>query len=118
MLVTTLTQRIAEDLADYLAELGLKVRYLHSEMRTLRARSRSCVILRLGVHDVVVGIDLLREGLDLPEVSLVAILVPTRRVSCCSDTALVQTIGQSHPHVNGQADHVRGQYHGLDAAGH
>ncbi len=72
-LVTTLTKRMAEDLADYLTELGIKVHYLHSEIETLE-RVEILRDLRLGVYDVVVGINLLREGLDLPEVSLVAIL--------------------------------------------
>jgi excinuclease ABC subunit B len=108
-LVTTLTKRMAEDLADYLAELGMKVHYLHSEIQTLE-RVEILRDLRLGVYDVVVGINLLREGLDLPEVSLVAILDADKEGFLRSDTALIQTIGRAARHVEGQvimyADHV------------
>jgi excinuclease ABC subunit B len=100
-LVTTLTKRMAEDLADYLAELGIKVHYLHSEIQTLE-RVEILRDLRLGVYDVVVGINLLREGLDLPEVSLVAILDADKEGFLRSDTALVQTIGRAARHINGQ----------------
>jgi excinuclease ABC subunit B len=100
-LVTTLTKRMAEDLADYLAELGIKVHYLHSEIQTLE-RVEILRDLRLGVFDVVVGINLLREGLDLPEVSLVAILDADKEGFLRSDTALIQTIGRAARHVNGQ----------------
>jgi excinuclease ABC subunit B len=100
-LVTTLTKRMAEDLADYLAELGTKVHYLHSEIDTLE-RVEILRDLRLGVYDVVVGINLLREGLDLPEVSLVAILDADKEGFLRSDTALVQTIGRAARHVDGQ----------------
>jgi excinuclease ABC subunit B len=100
-LVTTLTKRMAEDLADYLAELGTKVHYLHSEIDTLE-RVEILRDLRLGVFDVVVGINLLREGLDLPEVSLVAILDADKEGFLRSDTALIQTIGRAARHVNGQ----------------
>jgi excinuclease ABC subunit B len=100
-LVTTLTKRMAEDLADYLAELDLKVHYLHSEIQTLE-RVEILRDLRVGVYDVVVGINLLREGLDLPEVSLVAILDADKEGFLRSDTALVQTIGRAARHVNGQ----------------
>jgi excinuclease ABC subunit B len=100
-LVTTLTKRMAEDLADYLAELGTKVHYLHSEIHTLE-RVEILRDLRLGVYDVVVGINLLREGLDLPEVSLVAILDADKEGFLRSDTALIQTIGRAARHVNGQ----------------
>jgi excinuclease ABC subunit B len=100
-LVTTLTKRMAEDLADYLAELGTKVHYLHSEVQTLE-RVEILRDLRLGVYDVVVGINLLREGLDLPEVSLVAILDADKEGFLRSDTALIQTIGRAARHVNGQ----------------
>ena len=100
-LVTTLTKRMAEDLADYLAELGTKVHYLHSEIQTLE-RVEILRDLRMGVYDVVVGINLLREGLDLPEVSLVAILDADKEGFLRSDTALVQTIGRAARHVNGQ----------------
>ena len=100
-LVTTLTKRMAEDLADYLAELGTKVHYLHSEIDTLE-RVEILRDLRLGIYDVVVGINLLREGLDLPEVSLVAILDADKEGFLRSDTALIQTIGRAARHVNGQ----------------
>jgi len=100
-LVTTLTKRMAEDLADYLAELGTKVHYLHSEVQTLE-RVEILRDLRLGVYDVVVGINLLREGLDLPEVSLVAILDADKEGFLRSDTALIQTIGRAARHVHGQ----------------
>ncbi len=100
-LVTTLTKRMAEDLADYLADLGTKVHYLHSEVQTLE-RVEILRDLRLGVYDVVVGINLLREGLDLPEVSLVAILDADKEGFLRSDTALIQTIGRAARHVDGQ----------------
>jgi excinuclease ABC subunit B len=100
-LVTTLTKRMAEDLADYLAELGIQVHHLHSEIQTLE-RVEILRDLRLGVYDVVVGINLLREGLDLPEVSLVVILDADKEGFLRSDTALVQTIGRAARHVNGQ----------------
>ena len=102
VLVTTLTKRMAEDLADYLKELGIKVHYLHSEVQTLD-RVEILRDLRLGAYDVVVGINLLREGLDLPEVSLVAILDADKEGFLRSDTALVQTVGRAARHVNGTA---------------
>ncbi|MBI3763477.1 MAG: excinuclease ABC subunit UvrB [Chloroflexi bacterium] len=101
VLVTTLTKRMAEDLSDYLMELGVKVHYLHSEVETLE-RVEILRDLRLGVFDVVVGINLLREGLDLPEVSLVAILDADKEGFLRSDTSLIQTIGRAARHVNGQ----------------
>ncbi|MGQ9832676.1 MAG: excinuclease ABC subunit UvrB [Candidatus Villigracilaceae bacterium] len=101
VLVTTLTKRMAEDLAQYLEELGIKVHYLHSEVETLE-RVSILRDLRLGVYDVVVGINLLREGLDLPEVSLVAILDADKEGFLRSDTALIQTIGRAARHVNGR----------------
>jgi excinuclease ABC subunit B len=101
ILVTTLTKRMAEDLSDYLMELGLKVHYLHSEIDTLE-RVGILRDLRLGVFDVVVGINLLREGLDLPEVSLVAILDADKQGFLRSGTALIQTIGRAARHVHGQ----------------
>lgn len=101
VLVTTLTKRMAEDLADYLHELGLKAHYLHSEVQTLE-RVEILRDLRLGVYDIVVGINLLREGLDLPEVSLVAILDADKEGFLRSETALIQTIGRAARHVNGQ----------------
>jgi excinuclease ABC subunit B len=100
-LVTTLTKRMAEKLSDYLMELGIKVHYLHSEIDTLE-RVGILRDLRLGVFDVVVGINLLREGLDLPEVSLVAILDADKEGFLRSETALIQTIGRAARHVNGK----------------
>jgi excinuclease ABC subunit B len=100
-LVTTLTKRMAEDLSDYLQEIGVKVHYLHSEIDTLE-RVSILRDLRLGVYDVVVGINLLREGLDLPEVSLVAILDADKEGFLRSDTALIQTIGRAARHVAGR----------------
>ena len=100
-LVTTLTKRMAEDLADYLAEIGIKVHYLHSEIQTLE-RVEILRDLRLGVYDVVVGINLLREGLDLPEVSLVAILDADKEGFLRSESALIQTVGRAARHVSGQ----------------
>ncbi len=101
VLVTTLTKRMAEDLADYLMEMGIKVHYLHSEVDTLE-RVGILRDLRLGVFDVVVGINLLREGLDLPEVSLVAILDADKEGFLRSETALIQTIGRAARHVHGR----------------
>ncbi len=101
VLVTTLTKRMAEDLADYLMELGIKVHYLHSEVETFE-RVGILRDLRKGVFDVVVGINLLREGLDLPEVSLVAILDADKEGFLRSGTALIQTIGRAARHVNGK----------------
>ncbi len=100
-LVTTLTKRMAEKLADYLMEMGVKVHYLHSEIDTLE-RIGILRDLRLGVFDVVVGINLLREGLDLPEVSLVAILDADKQGFLRSETALIQTIGRAARHVRGR----------------
>ena len=100
ILVTTLTKRMAEKLADYLMEMGIKVHYLHSEVDTLE-RIGILRDLRLGVFDVVVGINLLREGLDLPEVSLVAILDADKEGFLRSETALIQTIGRAARHLNG-----------------
>ena len=100
-LITTLTKRMAEEFADYLKEAGIKTHYLHSEVDTLE-RSEILRDLRLGVYDVVVGINLLREGLDLPEVSLVAILDADKEGYLRSWTALIQTIGRAARHVNGR----------------
>ena len=102
VLVTTLTKRMAEDLSDYLRELGIKVHYLHSEVQTIE-RVEILRDLRMGVYDVVVGINLLREGLDLPEVSLVAILDADKEGFLRSETALIQTIGRAARHVHGTA---------------
>jgi excinuclease ABC subunit B len=101
VLVTTLTKKMAEDLTDYLLELGLKVRYLHSEVDTIE-RIEILRDLRLGEFDVLVGINLLREGLDLPEVSLVAILDADKEGFLRSETSLVQTIGRAARNVDGQ----------------
>ena len=101
VLVTTLTKRMAEDLSDYLREMGIKVHYLHSEIATLE-RVEILRDLRRGEYDVVVGINLLREGLDLPEVSLVAILDADKEGFLRSSTSLIQTIGRAARHVNGQ----------------
>ena len=100
-LVTTLTKRMAEELADYLIEMGVKTHYLHSEIDTLE-RSEILRDLRLGVYDVVVGINLLREGLDLPEVSLVAILDADKEGYLRSTTALIQTTGRASRHIDGR----------------
>lgn len=111
VLVTTLTKRMSEDLAEHLQELGMKVAYLHSEVDTLE-RSDILRDLRLGVYDILVGINLLREGLDLPEVSLVAILDADKEGFLRSEQALVQTIGRAARHVEGRvimyADNITG----------
>ncbi|UVS80312.1 excinuclease ABC subunit UvrB [Actinokineospora sp. UTMC 2448] len=101
VLVTTLTKKMAEDLTDYLLELGIRVRYLHSEVDTLR-RVELLRQLRLGDYDVLVGINLLREGLDLPEVSLVAILDADKEGFLRSGTSLIQTIGRAARNVSGE----------------
>jgi excinuclease ABC subunit B len=101
VLVTTLTKKMSEDLTDYLLELGIRVRYLHSEVDTLR-RVELLRELRLGEFDVLVGINLLREGLDLPEVSLVAILDADKEGFLRSGTSLIQTIGRAARNVNGE----------------
>ncbi len=101
VLVTTLTKRMAEDLSTYLEESGIKVHYLHSEIDTLE-RVSILRDLRMGVFDVIVGINLLREGLDLPEVSLVAILDADKAGFLRSDTALIQTIGRAARHLRGK----------------
>jgi excinuclease ABC subunit B len=102
VLVTTLTKRMAEDLTDYLAEHGVKVRYLHSDIETVE-RVEIIRDLRLGEFDVVVGINLLREGLDIPEVSLVAILDADKEGFLRSGRSLIQTIGRAARHINGMA---------------
>ncbi len=101
VLVTTLTKRMAEDLTDYLLEHGVKVQYLHSDVDTLR-RVELLRELRMGVFDVLIGINLLREGLDLPEVSLVAILDADKEGFLRSETSLIQTIGRAARNVSGQ----------------
>ncbi len=102
VLVTTLTKRMAEDLTDYLSDNGVRVRYLHSDIDTVE-RVEILRDLRLGTFDVLVGINLLREGLDLPEVSLVAILDADKEGFLRSDRSLIQTIGRAARHLNGQA---------------
>ncbi|MCB8967122.1 MAG: excinuclease ABC subunit UvrB [Ardenticatenaceae bacterium] len=101
VLVTTLTKRMAEDLSDYLLEMSVKVHYLHSEIHTIE-RTEILRDLRMGVFDVVVGINLLREGLDLPEVSLVAVLDADKEGFLRSETALIQTIGRAARHIEGK----------------
>jgi excinuclease ABC subunit B len=100
ILVTTLTKRMAEELADYLSEMGIRNTYLHSDIQTLD-RIEILRDLRMGVYDVIVGINLLREGLDLPEVSLVAILDADKEGYLRSETSMVQTIGRAARHSNG-----------------
>jgi excinuclease ABC subunit B len=102
VLITTLTKRMAEDLTDYLAEHGIRVRYLHSDIDTVE-RVEILRDLRLGVFDVLVGINLLREGLDIPEVSLVAILDADKEGFLRSERSLIQTIGRAARHLNGRA---------------
>jgi excinuclease ABC subunit B len=101
VLVTTLTKKMAEDLSEYLANIGIKVHYLHSDVKTLE-RLEILRDLRLGIHDVIVGINLLREGLDLPEVSLVAILDADKEGFLRSETSLIQTIGRAARNVRGR----------------
>ena len=102
VLITTLTKRMAEDLTEYLHEHGVKVRYLHSDVETVE-RVEIIRDLRLGKFDVLVGINLLREGLDMPEVSLVAILDADKEGFLRSDNSLIQTMGRAARHVNGKA---------------
>jgi len=102
VLVTTLTKRMAEDLAGYYTELGIRVRYLHSEVETLD-RIKVLRSLRAGEFDVLVGVNLLREGLDLPEVSLVAVLDADKEGFLRSSTSLIQTMGRAARHINGMA---------------
>ena len=111
VIVTTLTKRMAEDLTDYLADLDIKVQYLHSEVNTFE-RLEILRDLRTGTYDVIIGINLLREGLDLPEVTLIAILDADKEGFLRSDTALIQTMGRAARHVDGHivmyADRVTG----------
>jgi excinuclease ABC subunit B len=101
VLITTLTKRTAEDLADYLRDVGLKVRYLHSDIDTIE-RVEILRALRAAEFDILVGINLLREGLDLPEVSLVCILDADKEGYLRSQTSLIQTAGRAARHVNGE----------------
>jgi excinuclease ABC subunit B len=102
VLITTLTKRMAEDLTEYLGEHGVKVRYLHADIETVE-RSEIIRDLRLGIFDVLVGINLLREGLDMPEVALVAILDADKEGFLRSANSLIQTIGRAARNVNGRA---------------
>lgn len=102
VLITTLTKRMSEDLTEYLHEHGIRVRYLHSDIDTVE-RTEIIRDLRMGVFDVLVGINLLREGLDIPEVSLVAILDADKEGFLRSETSLIQTIGRAARHINGKA---------------
>ena len=102
MLITTLTKRMAEQLTDYLADNGVKVRYLHSDIETVE-RVEILRDLRLGAFDVLVGINLLREGLDIPEVSLVAILDADKEGFLRAERSLIQTIGRAARNLNGKA---------------
>jgi excinuclease ABC subunit B len=102
VLITTLTKRMAEDLTEYLHEHGVKVRYLHADVETVE-RMEIIRDLRLGKFDVIVGINLLREGLDMPEVSLVAILDADKEGFLRSDNSLIQTMGRAARHLNGKA---------------
>ena len=107
---------MAEDLTDYLRDIGIKVRYLHSEIKTLE---RTAIIrdLRLGKFDVLVGINLLREGLDIPEVSLVAILDADKEGFLRSERSLIQTIGRAARNANGTGHHVRRYDYEVDGSG-
>ena len=116
VLVTTLTKKMAEDLTAYLLEYGIKVRYLHSEVDTLE-RIQIVRDLRLGEYDVLVGVNLLREGLDLPEVSLVAILDADKEGFLRGETSLVQTIGRAARNVNGRVLMYADQRDRRDAGG-
>ena len=115
VLITTLTKRMAEDLTEYLDEHGVKVRYLHSDIDTVE-RVEIIRDLRLGKFDVLVGINLLREGLDMPEVSLVAILDADKEGFLRSENSLIQTIGRAARHMNGRAILYADQHDRLDPA--
>ncbi len=110
-LVTTLTKKMAEDLTEYMHEQGIRVRYMHSDVETLE-RIEIIRDLRLGAFDVLVGINLLREGLDIPECALVAILDADKEGFLRSETCLIQTIGRAARNVDGKvilyADHITG----------
>ena len=116
VLVTTLTKKMSEDLTDYLLEMGFRVRYLHSEVDTLE-RIQIIRQLRLGEYDVLVGVNLLREGLDLPEVSLVAILDADKEGFLRGETSLIQTIGRAARNIDGKVADVRRQGDRRDAQG-
>ena len=116
VLVTTLTKRMAEELTQYLTELGMKVRYMHSDIETLE-RVAIVTALRRGEFDVLVGINLLREGLDLPEVSLVAILDADKEGFLRSETSLIQTAGRAARNVGGSVIFYADRADRLDAPG-
>ena len=115
--MTTLTKKMAEDLTEYLKNAGIRVRYMHSDVQTIE-RMEIIRSLRLGEFDVLVGINLLREGLDLPEVSLVAILDADKEGFLRSETSLIQTIGRAARKRGGPGRHVRRRDHALHAGGH
>ncbi len=115
VLITTLTKRMSEDLTEYLHEHGVKVRYLHADVETVE-RMEIIRDLRLGKFDVIVGINLLREGLDMPEVSLVAILDADKEGFLRSDNSLIQTMGRAARNVNGRVILYADTHHRLDAA--
>ena len=117
VLVTTLTKRMAEDLTQYYLQMGLRVRYLHSDVDTLE-RVEMIRDLRLGKFDVLIGINLLREGLDIPEVSLVAILDADKEGFLRSATSLIQTSGRAARNVRGEVIMYADKITGLDAARH
>ena len=117
VLVTTLTKRMAEDLSEYFAEIGVRCRYLHSEIETLD-RIKILRDLRRGEFDVLIGINLLREGLDLPEVSLVAILDADKEGYLRSATSLIQTIGRCARHISGRAILYADRPHRLHGTSH
>ena len=114
-LVTTLTKKMAEDLTEYMHEQGIRVRYMHSDVETLE-RIEIIRDLRLGAFDVLIGINLLREGLDIPECALVAILDADKEGFLRSETSLIQTIGRAARNVDGQRDPLCRQDHRLDGA--
>ena len=115
VLVTTLTKRMAEDLTEYFTEVGVRVRYLHSDIETLE-RIKILRDLRRGEFDVLVGINLLREGLDLPEVSLVAILDADKEGFLRSEQSLIQTIGRTARNLERQGDSLRRSHDRFDEA--
>ena len=112
VLVTTLTKRMAEDLAEYLSKNGIRVRYMHAEIEGLQ-RTEIIRQLRLGEFDVLVGINLLREGLDIPEVALVAVLDADKEGFLRNDTSLIQTFGRTARKHRRQGDNVRRYRHRL-----
>ena len=116
-LVTVLTKRMAEDLTEYLHEQGIRVRYMHSDIDTIE-RIEIIRDLRLGAFDALVGINLLREGLDIPECALVAILDADKEGFLRSETSLIQTIGRAARNVDGSVILYADQRHRLDAARH